>query len=155
MSLTYIEILDTAIKIGLGSIITAVAGFCVLKSSQANDNLKEQKNRFYKIQEQKSEIYVNFLAESHALVQTHLSSSCDCNSEEYINYLKTFSQLQITSPNEVRIAAYKVFVSVNEFIITNKNSEHDLVKTLRKSVNDNTGFFQAVAQKEVTKVFVK
>nr|WP_315482792.1 hypothetical protein [uncultured Undibacterium sp.] len=154
MSLTYIEVIDTAIKIGLGSIITAISGYFVLKNTQDNEAIKEQRNRFYKIQEQKTEIYVSFLAQSHALVQAHLLTTCNCNTEEYIAYLKTYSQLQISSSNKVRVSAYEVFKSVNEFIIVNKAGiERELEKAIRKSVNDSTGNFQAVAQEEITKEF--
>lgn len=155
MNLTLIEVFDTAIKIGLGSIIAAISGYCVLKSTQENEALKERRNRFYKVQEQKSEIYVNFLAQSQALVQTHLSTSCQCDTEEYMAYLKIFSQLQVASSDKVRMAAYPVLESVNAFIVANKNgTDRELEKNMRKSVNDSTGLFQAVAQQEVAKEFI-
>ena len=87
MNLTWIEVVDSIVKIGLGSIITAVSGYLVMKSNQKNQDIKEKKDRFYKVQDEKAEIYVKFLSQSHQLVQTYLSTSCTCNTEEYFTYL--------------------------------------------------------------------
>ncbi|WP_145927154.1 hypothetical protein [Jeongeupia sp. USM3] len=154
MPLTWVEVADTAIKIGLGTLITAVSGYLVLRKTQQAEVLKERKNRFYKLQENKAEIYVNFLSQSHSLVQAYLLSSCTCNTDEYKSYLKTFSELQIKSPNEIRSSAHSLLGAVNEFISINKNGiEVELSKRLRSAVNEKAGQFQCAAQLELAKEF--
>ena len=154
MELTWISVADTAIKIGLGSVITAISGYLVLGMTQKNENLKEQKNRFYKFQEDRKTKYVEFLSQSHNLVQAHLYTSCSCDTEDYKNYLKIFSEVQIISCDEIRIVASNLLASVNGFISINKNTpELKLSENMRKSVNDNSGIFQKMAQEDISKVF--
>ena len=153
MTLTWIEVVDSIVKIGLGSIITAVSGYLVMKSNQKNQDIKEKKDRFYKVQDEKAEIYVKFLSQSHQLVQTYLSTCCKCNTEEYFTYLNTYSKVQIFSSDEIRKGAFSVFNAVNVFIVSNKNLDNNLTIEMRDNVNSSIAYFQFIAHQETTKKF--
>ncbi|WP_351188639.1 hypothetical protein [Shewanella sp. TB4-MNA-CIBAN-0142] len=154
MDLTWINVADTAIKIGLGALITAVSGYLVLKQTHDHGNNKERKDRFYNLQEDRKAMYINFLSQSISLVQTHLSTSCTCDTEKYNEFLRTYSEVQISSTDEIRIAAFKLLSSVNEFIVINKNGlEREMKCGLRQAVNDNSGIFQLLAKVDVSGEF--
>lgn len=156
MASSWIEVADTAIKIGLGSLITALSGYLIIYTTHKHEVKKDQKHNFYALQKERKIVYVNFLALSHALVQKHLMTSSTCDTEEYNEYLRCYSEVQIISPDEMRLAAHKVLSSVNEFIVSNKtNPEYDLIKKMRKAVNDNSGYFEKLAQLDVTKMYVQ
>ncbi|ANO35112.1 hypothetical protein A6E01_18240 [Vibrio breoganii] len=154
MSTTWIEVADTALKIGLGAMITAVSGYLMLKRNQNHELEKERRARFYDLQEQKKKIYVDFLSKSEALVQSYLSSTFCGDTEDYKEYLTSFNQVQIMSEDEIRIAAYNLLSSVNVFICSNKNTpDYDDLKAYRTDVNAKVGFFQKVVQVEVTREY--
>lgn len=154
MGLTWIDVADTAIKIGLGSLITAVSGYLAIKKTHNNETIKERKHRFYKTQEDKKAIYVEFLSQSQVLVQAHIITSCTCDTKEYNEYLRTYNEITIIADDEIRLAAFALFSSVNEFIIINKNGlDGCLRKSLRKSIDHNVGMLQKLAQMDVCKVF--
>lgn len=156
MDMTWINVADTAIKIGLGSLITAISGYLILSKNHSHEEQKENQNQFYRLQEEKKSKYVAFLSQSQALVQSHLFTSCTADTDEYKSYLHTFNEVQIISPDEVRLVAYNLLTSVNEFIVINKNGlERDLGKSLRGAVDKNLGFFQKIAQIEATKPYEK
>jgi hypothetical protein len=156
MDITWVNVVDTAVKIGLGSLITAISGYLILGKNQSHDDQKENKNQFFKLQEEKKSKYVAFLSQSQGLVQSHLFTSCTADTGEYKSYLHAFNEVQIISPDEIRLAAHNLLTSVNEFIVINKNGlERDLGKALREAVDKNLGFFQKMAQVEVTKSYEK
>ena len=83
MECNLINVIDTAVKIGLGSLIAAVSGYVILKLTQNHEEEKEKIERFYGLQEEKKKMYVEFLSLSQSLVQSHLLISCSCDTEEY------------------------------------------------------------------------
>lgn len=58
MILTPLDVLDTAIKIGLGSLITAISGYFILKMTHSHEDKKELKNHYYKLQEERKTKYI-------------------------------------------------------------------------------------------------
>lgn len=156
MELTWIEVADSAIKIGLGSIITAVSGYLVLTKTRSSEVDAERRNSFYRLQEEKKSKYVEFLSQSQGLVQSYLTTNCYCDTEEYKRYLRAFNEAQIISSDEIRMAAYNLHAAVDQFIVTNKNGiEASLLRDIRKAVNDSVGYFQKIAQVEVTRPYEK
>ena len=156
MELTWIDVADTAIKIGLGSLITAVSGYLVLIKNRSFEEDKELRNSFYRLQEEKKSKYVEFLSQSQSLVQSYLMSKCNCDTEEYKRYLRAFNEAQIISSDEIRMAAYKLHAAVDQFIVINKNGlEAELSRKIRKAVNDSVGYFQKISQDEVTRSYKK
>lgn len=152
MSQSWIEIIDTALKIGLGSLIAAISGYLVLKKTQDHENRIGLRSHFYQQKEEKKSKYVDFLSQSQGLVQSYLIRACGCDTEEYKNYLRTFNEVQIISSDEVRLPAFNLLSAVNEFIVIEKNgTDRDLDKALRRNVDEKMGVFQKAAQIEVTK----
>ena len=152
MELSWLNIIDTAIKIGLGSLITAVSGYLVLKRNQSHEETKETRNYYYKQQEEKKKTYVEFLSQSQSMVQSYLLTSCPGNTDDYKTYLRAFNDAQIISSDEVRMAAYQLLSAVQEIVVINKNGlESDLAKKLRLRVDENIGIFQKIVQLEATK----
>jgi hypothetical protein len=156
MILSWIDVADTAIKIGLGSLIMAFSGYFVLRKTHEYENNKEKKQHFYKCQEERKIKYIDFLSQSQALVQEHLSTNCSCKTEDYKNYLRTYSEVQIISPDKMQIVAYELLSAVNQFIVINKNGiGRDLERNMRKAVNDKSGMFQKMAQIDATQAYDK
>lgn len=151
MELSWIDVVDTAVKIGFGAVITAISGYLVLIRSQSYESDKEIKERFYKLQDEKKVKYVEFLAQSQELIQSHLYTSSMPNSEEYKCYLRIFNEVQIVSSDEVRAIAYKLMSAISHFIFLNKNAqEAELVSDMVMLAREEVALFQKVAQIEVT-----
>lgn len=117
MDLNWIDVVDTAVKIGFGAIITAVSGYLVLIKTQSHESSKETKKRFYKLQDEKKSKYVEFLSQSQELIQSHLYISAMPDSEKYKRYLRTFNEVQIISSDEVRSVAYKLISAVSLYFL--------------------------------------
>ncbi|MGV3591134.1 MAG: hypothetical protein ACO1PZ_05550 [Gammaproteobacteria bacterium] len=154
--MTWIDVVDTAVKVGLGALISAISGFFVLAKNQAHENSKEARIHFYKLQEERKTKYVEFLAQSLELLQCHLFSSARPDSDEYKTYLRTLNEVQIISDDRTRMAAHYLASDVGAFIFLSKN-QHDiqLEKDMKKSAQDRAGYFQKVAQEEVMKCYQK
>ncbi len=54
MDLAWINVVDTAVKIGLGALISAIAAYVALIRSQSYEDKKEARAHFYKLQEEKN-----------------------------------------------------------------------------------------------------
>lgn len=153
MPITLIEVLDTSIKIGLGSLITAVSGYFVLKKTYSNERYRDKINRYYISQEERKSKYIEFIYQSQSITQKYIDSSCSCQGADYTDYLRIFSEVQIISANHMRAAAYKVYFAVAEFIVFNSLNDHELSLKMRKGVNDAVGEFFAIAQVDVNQKF--
>ena len=156
MSLTSIDVLDTAIKIGLGAFISAVSGYLVLIKTQKHEESKEEKKQFYKLQDEKKLKYVEFLSQSQGLIQSYLYIDCNADSDDYKKYLRAFNEVQIISNDEIRIVAHNLVVAVGSFILYNKcESNTDLIDAMVKSAREKVSIFQKYAQDEVVKYYSK
>ncbi|MBE8575864.1 hypothetical protein [Vibrio sp. OPT18] len=145
--LTYLDVIDTAIKIGLGALISAVAGYAVLCKTNSHAVDKEKRERFYTVLEENKQRYVDFLAQSHQLVYEHIRVSCAFDSSGYFAYLKTYNHIQVVGSEDIRVKAGELFESVNQFILLNKNNPDKTVyNVMRQDVNVKITVFQAVAK---------
>jgi hypothetical protein len=154
MDLTWISVIDTAVKIGFGALITATSGYLVLVKTQSHEESKELKERFYKLQDEKKSKYVELLAQSQELVQSYLFIASEPGSEAYKLYLRTFNEVQIISNDEIRTAAFNMMSDVSYFIILRKNEQETaLVDSMIKSAREKVSIFQKIAQLEVTKCY--
>ena len=154
MDLTWISVVDTAIKIGFGAIISAMSGYLVLIRTQNYQNHQEQLKYFYVLQEEKKSKYVEFLSLSQELVQTYLYKSCQPASEDHKRYLRIFNELQIISNDAIRIAAYEVMYAVQCFICISKyQQERALFDGMVADARRKISIFQKVAQQEVMKEY--
>jgi hypothetical protein len=156
MDLTWINVADTAVKIGLGAVISAAAGYFVLIKSQSHEDQKEARAQFYKLQDEKKSKYVELSVQSQALIQRHLYTSCAPESESYKKYLHAFNEVQIISNDDIRLAAFNVVSDVQAFIFLNKNQQEvKLLDDMARAAREKVSVFQKVAQDEVTKCFQK
>ncbi|MDX2424665.1 MAG: hypothetical protein QNK15_00255 [Cycloclasticus sp.] len=156
MDLTWVNVADTAVKIGLGALISALAAYIVLVRSQSHENQKEYREHFYKLQEEKKSKYVELLVQSQELIQSHLYTSCSPDSDTYKKYLRAFNEIQIISNDPIRQAAFNLVSDVQVFIFLNKNQQEvDLLDKMVASARENVSMFQKVAQDEVTKYYQK
>lgn len=154
MDLTWVNVADTAVKIGLGALISALAAYFALARSQSHENQKEYREHFYKLQEEKKSKYVELLVQSQELIQSHLYTSCSPDSDTYKKYLRAFNEVQIISNYPIRQVAYNLVLDVQAFIFINKiQQEVDLLDKMVASARANVSMFQKVAQDEVTKCY--
>ncbi len=156
MDLTWINVVDTAVKIGLGALISALAAYFALIKNQSHEDQKEARAQFYKLQEEKKSKYVELLVQSQELIQAHLCASCAPDSEGYKNYLRVFNEVQIISSDSIRLAAFNLVSDVQQFIFLNKNQQEiELVDKMVASAREKVSIFQKVAQNEVTQCYPK
>jgi len=156
VDITWVNVADTAVKIGLGALISAISGYVVLKIKLSHEERKEKESYYYRLQEEKKIKYVEFLSQSQSLVQSYLNTSCTADTDDYKNYLRSFNEVQIISNDEIRMAAYDLSSAVCQFIVIRKNDQEvELLKSMRNAVNEKTGIFQKLAQLEVTKPYEK
>ena len=156
MDLTWINVADTAVKIGFGAIISTVSGYLVLVKTQSYETRKEEKIHFNKLQDEKKAKYVEFLSQSQELKQTYLHIDCSRDSEDYKKYLRAYNEIQIISDDAIRIAANNVVSAVSDSIFLNKNLQNSTLEgNIFKAVNEKVGLFQKIAQAEVSKVYKK
>lgn len=154
MDLTWINVADTAVKIGLGALISAFATYVALIKSQSHEDQKEARANFYKLQEEKKLKYVELLTQSQELIQIHLYNSCLPDSDVYKKYLRSFNDSQIISSDPIRLAAFNLVTDVQAFIFLNKNQpEVDLINKMAVSAREKVSIFQKVVQIEVTKCY--
>jgi len=150
MSITWVEVADTAIKIGFGAIVAAISGYVVLLKGQSHELEKDRRSRYYSLQEEKKAKYVVFLTQSQLLIQTHINKNADLESEAYLNYLRSFNEIQILVGDELRKLAYDVYTSVTEYIVCNKQSQvQEVAKNYKSEALSKIGKFQKLAQLDV------
>ena len=156
MEANWISLWDTVVKIGLGSLITAISGYLVLLKNQQHENTKEEKAKFYERQNDRKSKYVAFMSQAQMLVQAYLHTNCSCDTEEYKNYLSIYGELQIIADDQVRLAAYNYHSAVNQFITAHKNDMPvQDKKVYRKGVNDTLGLFQKIANEDIVQIYRK
>ncbi len=151
--LTWIDVVDTSVKIGFGAIITAISGYLVLRKTQTHEIQQYNREKFQKLQEEKKLKYVEFLAQSQELIQSHLYIDGLGDSEEYKKYLRAFNEVQIISNDQIRLEAYKVMQEVSTFVFLNKELDTDLQDKIIKIAREKVSLFQKVAQDEVCKPY--
>ena len=152
--------IDSAVKIGLGAFVAAVASYFTLRKTHSFEVDSRKEAFFYKNQEERKSVYIDFSAQSHALIQKYTYAWCDSSKDEYKVYLTVFSSLQILCADSVRAAASEAFNAVTVFIISNKqnlssgdSSDSKLHDDLMNNARFKLAVFQKVAQWDVTSAF--
>src|SRR5690554_3795992 len=106
------EVIDSAVKIGLGALITAISGYLILWRNQSFEEKKRWEEHFYKNQAERKSLYIEFSAKSHSLIQEYDYKYCDPSGEVYKDYLLSFNSIQILAPDVVREAVGAAFNAV-------------------------------------------
>jgi hypothetical protein len=155
----WVNVADTAVKIGLGVLISAISGIYVLKKTQEHETEKELRANFYKRQEDKKVKYVEFSSISHKLTYDHFLFSCSFDSDDYKSFLMLYNEVIIISPKKLQPFAHQLFDCINQYIGFNKESNteerDDLILKLRNNVNKTLIAFQDQANIEVTSEYKK
>ena len=148
MIMTWIEVIDSAVKIGLGAIISAVAGFLMLFRNQKHELTKDEALHQRQVAASKKSLYVDFLATSHVLVQKYRDNQSRADGEDYFSYLRLYHELEIVADDPLRICAYNLLNAVNVFIVLRKGEmqDDDLFKAMRGEVDNRIGEFQYLAK---------
>lgn len=148
--MSWIEIVDSAVKIGLGAFISALASYLILNKNHKHEiemALREIKNN--NTEERKS-YFSQFLTHSLMLTQKYRDVSCNAQGEDYIDYLNIYNHLQIISNDNIRLGAFNLFNAVNQFIVISKNQQdRQLLRDMRSRIDANTGEFQYIAREDV------
>lgn len=156
MELTWVNVVDSAVKIGLGALISAVSAYVIFMKSQSREAHKEEKARFYELRSEKKSKYVEFLSQSQELIQSHLYIDSRPDSGEYKKYMRTFNEVQIISNDDIRLAAYNLMSDVSAFIFLRKNDQDlALIDNMVRYAREKIAFFQKIAQEEVTRNYQK
>ena len=133
----------------MGSAITCLGGWLILKLTQRHEINKEVVAQRLKEIEKKTERYIEFLSMSQSLMQTYLWTECNGSSEDYLKYMRIHNEISITSNNEIRIAAFNLQSAVSLFIIQNKNGDIELIDGLRNIGREQISLFQSIVSEEL------
>ncbi|MDA0146710.1 hypothetical protein OCT63_21080, partial [Vibrio sp. RW] len=156
VDLSWINVVDTAVKIGLGALISAVSGIFVMLKKNDFDNENAVREQFYELRNEKKVKYSEFLSQSQELIQATLYTFYLPNSDEYFRYLRAFNDVQIISEERFRLAAYQVFDEVGKFALLNKQGlSPDLSMRMVNSAREKISILQAIAKTEVTSRYTK
>ncbi|MCY7297045.1 hypothetical protein [Alteromonas sp. a30] len=162
--MTGLEVIDSAVKIGLGALIAAFSSYFTLKLNQSFEERKRTEEQLYRNQAERKSHYVEFAVKSHTLLQKYAYISCNPSGSDYLEYLKSFNSIQILAPDSVREVMSEAFNAITVFIIRNKdhsiagNSSKDLLDlndNLMKDARLKLSAFQKFAQLDVTQVYAK
>ncbi|MDR9830891.1 hypothetical protein RCJ22_35495 [Vibrio sp. FNV 38] len=156
MDLSWVNVADTAIKIGLGALISGISTYVVLIKTQSFELKKKQIDQKNELEKLKKEKYVELLCLSEQLIQSSLYTCLMPDSVAYIQYLRIFNELQIISDDSIRVSAFNLTTEVGRFALLNKNGiEHELCQKMVTSAREKISEFQKVAQLEVMKSYPK
>jgi hypothetical protein len=158
--LTLIDVIDSAVKIGLGAVIGSVSSYFTLKKTQSFEVDKRKEDSFNKLLDERKSAYIEFSSLSHTLIQKFQYEWCDVSGDEYQSYLVLHSKVQILSPDIIRSAMGETFNAVTQFISFNKKiiSQDDLTSELHDKLmftaREKLAIFQKYAQLDVTQTYV-
>ncbi|RBO11115.1 hypothetical protein [Pantoea sp. 3_1284] len=148
--MTGYEVLDSAVKIGLGALIGAVASYLTLCKTHRHEIRRDKILHQRQITERKRLLYLDFLTASSVLTQKYMNTSCNADGEDYFDYQRLYHDVLISSNDEIRIGASNVLYAVNQFIVINKNGQdYELLKKMKEQVNDVLGMFQLLAKQDI------
>lgn len=151
---SWVAVADTAIKIGLGALIAAVSGYVGLIKSQKHENDKFKRERFYRLQQEKKEKYLELLVQSQDLIQSHLYISSSPDSIACKDYIRAFNEAQLLSEDSIRVPAFEMYSAVEAFVYLHKDQQDkELIDSMVRSAREKVSIFQKVAQVEVTQQY--
>lgn len=151
---SWVTVVDTAIKIGLGAAIAAISGYVGLVKSQKHENDKFKRELFYRLQQEKKEKYLELLVQSQELIQSHLYTCSTPDSIACKEYIRAFNEVQLLSEDNIRVPAFQMFSAVEAFVYLRKNQQEvDLIDSMVRKAREKISIFQKIAQVEVTKQY--
>ncbi|EFE95291.1 hypothetical protein [Serratia odorifera] len=147
MSVEWVGVADSAVKIGLGALITIVGGWITLKLTHRHEIRKEAIVQRLLDIEKKTDRYIDFLSSSQLLMQKYLYDSCDPGGEDYTDYMRLHNIVSLTSTSELRFYAFDTQAKVSQFILLRKPS--DLIDPCRDAARNSVSVLQGVVSAEL------
>ncbi|EJX2528376.1 peptidase M14 [Salmonella enterica] len=147
MALEWVDVADSAVKIGLGALITIVGGWITLKLTHLHEIRKEAVAQRLREIDKKTDRYIDFLSSSQLLMQKYLYESCDPGGEDYTDYMRLHNIVSLTSSFELRVYAFDTQAKVSQFILLRKPS--DLIDSYRNAARDSVSMLQGVVSAEL------
>ncbi|EIN7999125.1 peptidase M14 [Salmonella enterica] len=147
MALEWVDVADSAVKIGLGALITIVGGWITLKLTHLHEIRKEAVAQRLREIDKKTDRYIDFLSSSQLLMQKYLYESCDPGGEDYTDYMQLHNIVSLTSSSELRVYAFDTQAKVSQFILLRKPS--DLIDSYRNAARDSVSMLQGVVSAEL------
>ncbi|WP_200780720.1 peptidase M14 [Klebsiella oxytoca] len=149
MALEWVDVADSAVKIGLGALITIVGGWITLKLTHRHEIRKEAVAQRLRDIDKKTDRYIDFLSSSQTLMQKYLYESCDPGGEDYTDYMRLHNIVSLTSSPELRIYAFDTQAKVSQFILLRKPNELDLIDSCRDAARKSVSMLQGVVSAEL------
>ncbi|ECF2367228.1 peptidase M14 [Salmonella enterica subsp. enterica serovar Mountpleasant] len=147
MALEWVDVADSAVKIGLGALITIVGGWITLKLTYLHEIRKEAVAQRLRDIDKKTDRYIDFLSSSQLLMQKYLYESCDPGGEHYTDYMRLHNIVSLSSSSELRVYAFDTQAKVSQFILLRKPS--DLIDSYRNAARDSVSMLQGVVSAEL------
>ncbi|HEJ7277009.1 peptidase M14 [Serratia ureilytica] len=147
MSVEWVDVADSAVKIGLGALITIVGGWITLKLTHHHEIKKEAVAQRLREIEKKTDRYIDFLSSSQLLMQKYLYDSCDPGGEDYTDYMRLHNIVSLTSTPELRAYAFDTQAKVSQFILLRKSS--DLIDSYRDAARNSVSMLQGFVSAEL------
>jgi|SRR5476649_167883 len=147
MAVEWVDVADSAVKIGLGALITIVGGWITLKLTHRHEIRKEAVAQRLRDIDKKTERYIDFLSSSQLLMQKYLYDSCDPGGEDYTDYMRLHNSVSLTSSSELRVYVFDTQAKVSQFILLRKPS--DLIDSCRDAARNSVSVLQGVVSAEL------
>lgn len=149
MALEWVDVADSAVKIGLGALITIVGGWITLKLTHRHEITKESVAQRLRDIEKKTDRYIDFLSSSQTLMQKYLYESCDPGGEDYTDYMRLHNIVSLTSSPKLRIYAFDVQFKVSQFILLRKPNELEVIDSCRDAARNAFSVLQGEVSAEL------
>ncbi len=144
------SVVDSAVKIGLGAAIAAIASYGMLRRTQKHEVEKDTAQQRRTLIERKRSLYLDFLTTSGVLTQKYVSTVCTFDEEDYFAYQRLYHEVQISSEEAIRDKAIDVLIAVNEFLALNKmQADEDLYETTKMEVSIEISRLECLVRDEL------
>ncbi|HEJ7964379.1 TPA: peptidase M14 [Serratia marcescens] len=147
MSVEWVDVADSAVKIGLGALITIVGGWITLKLTHRHEIKKEAVAQRLRDIEKKTDRYIDFLSSSQLLMQKYLYDTCDPGGEDYTDYMRLHNIVSLTSTSKLRSYAFDTQLKVSQYILLRKSS--DLIDSYRDAARNSVSMLQGLVSAEL------
>lgn len=150
MTVEWVDVADSAVKIGLGSVITFLATCVTLKLTHRHEFKKELIAQRKKELDVKTERYINFLSCSRMMLQKHKFAPFQHDSNDYIEYTRLHEIISVTTENDIRIAVFNAYDAVSK-AISMGTAERVEKKPFHDEAQKSLQFFQVTVNSELRK----
>lgn len=149
MALEWVDVADSAVKIGLGALITIVGGWITLNLTHRHEIKKEAVAQGLRDMDKKTDRYIDFLSSSQLLMQKYLYVSCDPHGEDYTDYMRLHNIVSLTSSPELRVCAFDTQYKVSQFILLRKPNELEVIDPCRDAARNAVSVLQGAVSAEL------